>query len=128
MDGAVLAVSETDNSVLSYSDSGTKGNPVEELHIKTAGNKDIISADQLSEEFSKAGDVGKIEIDSVKYCATRIGTATDLFLALFPMEKISNEVITETIVMMLLLFLITGIGVLYMFCLSAHYAGQTAVR
>ena len=118
--GAVLAVSKTDGLVLSYSDRSARGKPVEDLNIKLAGEKTAATADQLLNAFSQSGEVTEIEIDSVRYYATRLNIDNDLFLLMCPVEAVEKEVILATVILMAPLFLITGIGVLYAFSLIAE--------
>ena len=124
-DGMVLAVSEIDGSVISYPDSSVKGNPVEDLDIRIAGEKESAGVDQLLEEFSDTGEMKALEIDSVRYYATRMKTDNDLFLLMFPAQAIEKDVYIETIFLMAPLALITGIGVLYAFCLAASDREQS---
>ena len=123
--GAVLAVSKTEGCVLSYSDPSAKGKPVEELNIKLAGKKTAATVDRLLEAFSGTGEVTEIEVDSVRYYATRMNIDNDLFLLMCPSETIENEIRFATIILMAPLALITGIGVLYAFCLTADELEQS---
>ena len=123
--GAVLAVSQSNGSVLSYADPADRGKPVEDLNIKAAGSHDVLSADQLREAFSQTGEVKGIEVDSVRYYATRINIEEDLFLVMFPTAAIDREVIRETAALMLLVAFITGIGVLFAFCFAAEKLNQS---
>ena len=122
--GAVLAVSKTEGCVLSYSDPSAKGKPVEELNIKLAGEKTAATGDQLLKAFSQTGEVTEIEVDSVRYYATRMNIDNDLFLLICPAESIEKEVRFATVILMVPLALITGIGVLYAFCLTADELEQ----
>ena len=124
-DGSVLAVSEKNGTVLSYSDPDASGKPVEDLHIKIAGKDEVLSAGRLLEEFSQNGEVKLIELNSLRYYASRMNLDEDLFLVMFPAEKIENEVISETLVLMLPMALITMIGILYVFCLAAGNSEQS---
>ena len=123
--GAVLAVSKTEGCVLSYSDPSAKGKAVEELNIKLAGEKTAATVDRLLEAFSGTGEVTEIEVDSVRYYATRMNIDNDLFLLMCPSETIENEIRFATIILMAPLALITGIGVLYAFCLTADELEQS---
>ena len=123
--GAVLAVSVIDGSVLSFSDPDARSKPVENLNIKNVGKKEVLSADQLLEEFSQMGEVKAIEVNSIRYYATRMNIDADLFLVMFPAQEIENEVITESVVLILPVILITGIGVIYVFCLAAFRSEQS---
>ena len=124
-DGAVLAVSEIDGSVLSFSDPSAEGKPVEDLNIKIAGDNSAADADRLRDAFSKTGEVTEIEIGSVRYFAARMNIDKDLFLVMFPVASLENEVMNETVILMLPLALITGIGVLYVFCLAGNNSNQS---
>ncbi len=117
-DGAVLAVSETDGSVLSWQDPAAKGMPVEDLPIKIAGDGGAASVDRLLEAFPQTGEVTEIEVGSVRFYATKMNTDQDLFLVMYPAQAIEEEVAGEAFIIMLPLALITGIGVLYLFCLA----------
>lgn len=117
--GAVLAVSKTEGLVLSYSDPSAQGKPVEDLNIKVSGEKTAATADQLLNAFSQTGEVTEIEVDSVRYYATRMNIDHDLFLLMIPTEAIEKEICLATVILMVPLALMTGIGVLYAFCLTA---------
>ena len=117
--GTVLAVSETEGLVLSYSDASARGKPVEELNIKLPGEKTAATADRLLNAFSQTGEITKIEVDSVPCYATRMNIDKDLFLLMCPAEAIEKEVWLATVILMAPLLIITGIGVLYAFCLTA---------
>ena len=123
--GAVLAVSKTEDLVLSYSDSSARGKPVEELNIKIPGEKTAATADQLLNAFSQTGEVTEIEVDSVRYYATRMNIDDDLFLLMCPTEAVENEICLATVILMAPLFIMTGIGVLYAFCLIANDLEQS---
>ena len=88
--GAVLAVSLIDGTVLSSSDPDARTKPVEDLRIKKVGKKEVLSVDQLLEEFPQMGEVKEIEVDSVCYYATRMDIDFDLFLVMFPVQTIEN--------------------------------------
>ena len=117
--GTMLAVSLISGNVLSFSDPDVKGKPVEDLNIKIAGKNEVLSAVRLLEEFEEPGEVKEIEAASVRYYATRMAIEDDLFLMMFPSKAIYDEIIGEMIILMLPVALLTGIGVLYMFCLAA---------
>ena len=117
-DGVVLAVSEAGGSVLSYSNPDLIGKPVENLNIRLAGEKEAATVDRLLEAFPQSGEVTEISVDSVRYFATRMNIDSDLFLAMFPVAALEQAVNTETVILMVPLALITGIGVLYLFCLA----------
>ena len=117
-DGVVLAVSEALGSVLSYSNSDLIGKPVENLNIRLAGEKDAATVDRLREVFSQTGEVTEISVDSVRYFATRMDIDNDLFLVMFPVSALETAVENETVILMMPLTLITGIGVLYLFSLA----------
>ncbi len=124
-DGVVLAVSESDGSVLSYSDPSAKGKPVETLNIKIGGDKTPADVGRLEEEFSQKGKVSKIELDSVRYYATRMGIDEDLILIMFPAKVVEDVVYSEAAILMLPLALITGIGILYVFCLAGSFSNKS---
>ena len=126
--GTVLAVSKKDGSVLSFSDPDAKNKPVESLNIRIPGKDEVLSADRLQEEFSQTGEVKEIELDSVPYNATRMNIADDLFLVMFPVKKVEEEVIDETVVLMIPIALITFIGILYAFCLAACRSEESQNR
>jgi len=117
--GAVLAVSKTEGVVLSYSDPSAKGKPIEALNIKLPGEKTAATGDQLLKAFSNTGEIAEIEVDSVRYYATRMNIDNDLFLLMCPSEAIETEISFATVILMVPLALITGIGLLYAFCLTA---------
>ena len=123
--GAVLAVSLIDGTVLSSSDPDARTKPVEDLRIKKVGKKEVLSVDQLLEEFPQMGEVKEIEVDSVCYYATRMDIDFDLFLVMFPVQTIENEVMNETVFLILPVLLITGIGIFYVFCLAAWQSEQS---
>ena len=124
-DGAVLAVSEINDTVLSYNDPAFEGLPVEDLNIKTAENKEAANVEELNEEFANKGEVKEIEVNSVRYYATRMNIDNDLFLLMFPVESIENEIYSETLILMIPLAIITLIGVIYVFCLAADDPKQS---
>ena len=124
-DGTVLAVSERDGCVLSYSDPDAKGKPLEDLNLTIAGNDKALSASQLLEAFPQAGEVKEIRLDSVRYYATRMNMDTDLFLMMFPVEKIEREIFSETAIIMAAIAFFTFIGVLYLFCLASSPVEQS---
>ena len=118
-DGTVLAVSEIDGSVLSYPDPSVNGQPVENLDIKIAGNKEAAAIAELKEAFANTGEIEEIEVDSVRYYATRMDIANDLFLVMFPVQSVENEVYNESAFLLIPLAVITGLGLIYVFCLAA---------
>jgi len=122
--GAVLAVSKAEGIVLSYSDSSANGKPVEDLNVKIAGEKTVAAADRLLNAFPQAGEVTEIEVDSVRYYATRMNIDNDLFLLMLPAAAVEKEVYLATAILMVPLAFITGIGVLYAFCLTADELEQ----
>ena len=116
--GAVLAVSEIDGSVLSFSDPSFKEQPVEDLNIKIPGINEAADVDQLQEKFSLTGEVTEIEVDSIHYYATKIDIDKDLFLMLVPTESVEKEIINNAVIILLPLIIITGIGVLFLFFIA----------
>ena len=124
-EGAVLAVSKDYGDVLSYTDSSVRGKPVEDLHISVGGDKTAASVDRLLETFSQTGVVTEIEVDSVRYYATRMNIENDLFLLMVPVGILEKEVYLEAAILLLPLVLLTGIGVLYAFCLTAEGSEQS---
>lgn len=123
-DGVVLAVSESDGSVLSYSDPSAKGKPVEALNITIGGEKEPAGVGRLEEVFSNTCDVSEIRLDSVPYYASRMSIDHDLFLMMFPAKTVENLVWSEAVILMVPLALITGIGILYVFCLAGSVPKQ----
>lgn len=124
-DGVVLAVSELDGSVLSFADPSAKGKPVEELNVKISGENTAADVNRLLEAFSHTNEITEIEVDSVRYFAARMDSGNDLFLVMFPVASVEEEVLIETLVLMVPLALITGIGVIYVFCLAAETSEQS---
>ena len=122
--GAVLAVSQTEGVVLSYTDTSARGKQIEDLNIRLAGQKTAATVDQIQKAFPQAGEIAEIEVDSVRYYGTRMNIDNDLFLLLCPSEAVEKEVRISTLILMIPLALITGIGVLYAFCLAAEYRKQ----
>lgn len=124
-DGSVLAVSEINDSVLSYSDPSFIGKPVEDLNIRLAGDKSAANVAQLAEAFSSTGEVKEIEVNSVPNVATKMNIDNDLFLMMFPTKTIEEEVTSEILILMVPLTLITGIGILYVFFLAGNDPKQS---
>ena len=117
-EGEVLAVSETDGCVLSYSDDSAKGKPVEDLNIIISGDNSAASVDRLKDEFSDPKTVKEIRVGSNRYFATRIKTDKDFFLAMIPRSMMQKEAARETIILLLHVIAITAVGVIYVFCFA----------
>ena len=125
MDGSVLAASKSEGLVLSWSDSSVRGKPVEDLNIRVPGDNTAADVNRLLEAFPQAGEVKEIEVNSVRSFATRMDIDNDLFLVMFPVNTIEKNAYLETAILLIPLALLTGIGILYAFCLIAEGSGQS---
>ena len=111
--GYVLALDEADGTVLSCADSGKNGAPVEELEIRMNGGDAPASLDDLLAAFGSTDTVEKLEIAGKVHFAARLDVDRALMLALLPVEEIDSELDNAAGLLLFLLFLATGMFVLF---------------
>ena len=113
--GFVLTVDDESGTVLTCRDEAWIGQPVDSMGIRIEGSSNDASFSELAESFRDTDQVLTIRIGGKKYYANRLKEDHTLMLALFPEDEIKENVSNATSILVILVFLISGISVLFAF-------------
>ena len=113
--GFVLSIDDESGTVLTCRDEAWIGQPVDSMGIRIEGSSNDASFSELTESFRDTDRVLSIRVGGKKYYANRLKEDHTLMLALFPEEEIRENAANATSILVILLFLISGISVLFAF-------------
>ncbi len=125
-DTGFLVAIESDNSfILSNPDSSLNGTSMQNLNLTVKGFGKASSADDLLTGFQDRDTVREVTMNGNEYLATRLDLDEAIILALLPKSEIKTSVSGVSIITMILLFLTTGMLMLYaLFNLDGKFEGN----
>ena len=118
--GALLAVDQTDETILSWEDRTLEGETLNALNLQLPGNAAAVSLEELKAAFSQPCKTQEVQIGGKAYLAARVDEERMLTLALLPMDEIREDVFSATGVLALLTLSVTGVCAGYAFFHTVH--------
>ena len=126
--GNLLVIDDQDGTVLSYGDRTDPGRiHVDALDLRIEGEDHAASLEELKETFNESDQLASVSVEGKDCLAVRVKAKDALMLALMPVSEIKDTVYGVMGLLLLVLFLATGVCVLYSI-LHVHQPEEASLK